>query len=184
MELIHHATLHGRVRLTTYEQTNPALPVIDIEQDNVLCSSGLTALLQGILWSSIEDVNASIGSPFSTTYIAPVYGAIGTGSNVQTAVTDTILVTETTRVPVSNAGYTAANQLGTGAIQWLFLFPTPAATLSITEVGVFVQASAAPSEPVASSNPYGSLLDHAAVNPAVTQTTTQLLTLSVTINIA
>jgi hypothetical protein len=175
--------MHGHMVVQTFD-SDTLLPCERVESDNVICAAGLTVLLAGLLWSSIEDQNANMGNPFNVTYVAPIYGAIGTGQSLDvngnptgpptTSVTDTALVNEVSRVTATQAGFTAASSTGTGSLQWLFLFPAPTTNLTITEAGVFTQAQ--------NITANGSLLDHAVINPFVTQTASQLLTLSVTLN--
>jgi hypothetical protein len=156
-----------------------------VEADNIMCVNGLTQMIQAMLWSSIADQNANMGSPYDATFMYPVYGAIGTGTVTNTgppinssnppAATDTTLIIEQARTIVASAGATNASIGGDPEIVWSFLFGAPVAPATITEAGVFLCAT------IAVNN--GFLLDHALISPTVAQSTSQLLTLTVDITV-
>ena len=115
-----------------------------------------------------------MGSPFSATDMTPVYGAIGTAATTPTQA-DIQLGTEAARVIVVASGSVPATSSANAALILSFLFPLPASTITVSEAGVFVSAS--------STANAGWLLDHSLISPTVAQTTTQLLTMNVTLSI-
>lgn len=193
MNISEHAGLHGRIAVATYEmrpeweglsyskllsKIEGSEPVERVEVQNVLCVNGLGILVSAINWSAIEDQNANMGSPFSTTYLAPIYGAVGTG-NTAVVDTDTKLTTESTNTvrAIAIAGATsAASHSNPATVAWSFIFGLPVSgSTVVAEAGVFVQATATADS--------GSILDHALISPTVTQTSTQILTVVATFSV-
>ncbi len=179
-------SMHGRVRVATWNPYSWERPVNTVNGENIICASGLSLLATAIIWSSIEDQNVNMGQPFQLTYAAPIYGALGTGTGTP-ADTDTALYAEAGRAVVTAAGTTAASHGVPANISWLFLFPTPSAAVTITEVGVFFQATASVGGSYGGGGTYvsggGSLFDHSVLANSITQATTEMLTLSVTVTI-
>jgi hypothetical protein len=144
-------------------------------------------LVAALVWSGVEDQNANIGSPFSPTFLAPMWGAVGIGTVTNTTTpingsnpavqADTTLISEVARAVVSAGGSTAATGSNNPTVTWLFLIPAPVSNISITEAGIFVGGTAT------STLGTGQLLDHAILSAPVAQTTAQLATLSVSITI-
>ena len=146
----------------------------EVEADNTMCVNGLTQMIQALLWSSIADQNANMGSPYDATFMYPIYGAIGTSATSPLS-TDVNLTVEEARTICASAGTTNASSGGNPQIVWAFLFGAPGGNQTIAEAGVFLCATATPNN--------GFLLDHALISPTVSQTTSQLLTLTVDITI-
>ncbi len=154
---------------------------------NIMCINGLTVLVAALVWSGVEDQNANIGSPYSPTFLAPMWGAVGVGTVTNTTApingstpavqADTTLISEVARAVVSAGGSTAAGSATAATVTWLFLIPAPVSNISITEAGIFVGGTAT------STPGSGQLLDHAILSAPVAQTTAQIATLSVQIAI-
>ena len=174
--------LRGRVLATTYQWRGDYERSLTCEPDetrvshNILCDNGLTLLTSAIAWSCGEDQNANMGAPMPSAgiYAAPIYGAIGTGTGTP-AGHDATLFTENSRGVVTGAGYAAAYYPSPALFSWLFLFPIPTTALTISECGVFFQATATPAS--------GQLFNHALISPTITQSTTQIFTLNISIAI-
>lgn len=143
------------------------------ENHNVMCYSGLSQMVSAINWAAIQDQNNNMGSPFSTTYMTPMYGAVGTGSP-SPSFADVKLQTEYARNVVSSAGITNGTSGFNPSVIWLFLLSPPAVQQTITEAGVFLVASSTVNS--------GLMLDHS-VFTGITWSTTQLLTLSLTLSL-
>lgn len=146
----------------------------EVEADNIMCVNGLSQMIQSLLWSSIADQNANMGSPYDATFMYPIYGAIGTDATTPTS-TDTQLTAEEARAICASAGMTNASVGGNPQLVWSFLFPAPGSNQTIAEAGVFLCAT--------STVNIGLLLDHALISPTVSQSTSQLLTLTVDITV-
>lgn len=202
MELVVHEHKHlsGHMILRTHtlrpgwKDMNPhellrLLEVADadqhVEADNIMCVNGLSQMIQSLLWASIADQNANMGSPYDATYMYPVYGAIGTGTVTNLtppingsnppAATDSTLITEQARTIIASGGTTNASVGGNPEIVWSFLFAAPVSPQTISEAGVFLCATSTVNN--------GFLLDHALITPTVAQSTSQLLTLTVDITV-
>ena len=145
-----------------------------VEADNIMCVNGLSQMIQAMLWASIADQNANMGTPYDATFMYPIYGAVGTGVTAPTAA-DVQLTTEEARAVCASGGATNASVGGDPQIVWSFLFPAPGSAQVIAEAGVFLCATAAANN--------GFLLDHALIVPTVAQSTAQMLTLTVDITI-
>lgn len=182
--------LRGTVKLATYEMLPewdgldfPTIatllvgqtPVEEATAHNTLCNVGLDVLVQAIMWAGIVDQNVNMGSPFSYSDLTAMYGAIGTGNigGTPAAATDTQLLTEYERAVVVSAGVTSGFSTFNPSVTWQFLLGATGSATTITECGIFVNASSAANS--------GALLNHAAVS--VSQSTTQLVSLAVQITV-
>lgn len=183
--------LRGTVKLATYEMQPewdaldfPTIatllaqqtPVEEVTARNTLCNAGLNALVQAIMWDGIVDQNSNMGTPFSYFDLTPMYGAIGNAVSPTPAQTDTQLTAEIAtygRAVVVAAGVTSGFSTFNPSVTWQFLLPVNPAGASITECGIFANASSAANS--------GSLLNHAAVS--ITQSVSQLVSLVVTITV-
>jgi hypothetical protein len=119
------------------------------------------------VWSGIQDQAASLGVT-SATYLTPLYGAVGSGAGT-VAAADTQLFTELARQTVGAGASTPATPTITAQATWLFYFSSPAVTWTVTEAGVFANASATANS--------GTLIDHWAFSPNVTVSTSNTLIL-------
>lgn len=145
------------------------------EGDNVMCTQGVTALAGALVWSGIQDQATALGVT-SPTYLTPLYGAIGNGTApVTVAASDTALAAEVSRTTVGAGASIPASATLPSQLTWLFYFAQPASTLSLTEAGVFVNASATASA--------GTLLDHWAFSPVITVPTTDTVLLQASFTI-
>lgn len=182
-------SIYGRLSLTVVdtewfnanrEDTDLMLAVPDdvIEDqrigDNTMCIGGLTVLVGAIAWSGIQDQAANLGVTVPT-YLTPLYGAVGSGTG-STANTDTQLFSELGRVTVGAGASTPATASISGQTTWLFYFSSPATTWTITEAGVFTNASATTNS--------GSMLDHFLFSPNVTLPSTNTLILQTSFSFA
>ena len=239
-----NVSLRGHMTLSVYDEY-PGMPVAQSEAHNILCNIGLNSMLNALVWASVNDQVANMGTIISYSDMTPLYGAVGTGgvttiasgsngltlpqgtiavasvtgfpnagtltivdsltdtvtyTGTQTtptpaftgctggtgvlttgnsvtyvpAATDTSLCIETARNFVASTGTTVAFSTFNPSFSWLFILPSLGASQTITEAGVFVNAT----EDVADGSP---LLDHAMLSPAISQSSSQLVTLLVTI---
>jgi hypothetical protein len=136
------------------------------EGDNTMCINGVSAIASALVWSGIQDQATSLG--VTSTYLTPLYGAVGSGTG-SVANTDTQLFTELGRQTVGAGAATPATPTLSAQTTWLFYFPQPASTWTVTEAGVFANASATANS--------GILMDHYVVSPSVTVTTANTLIL-------
>lgn len=81
--------LKGRIRLSVREARSGLL-VAERDVSNVMCTVGLNYLAQAALWSAVEDQNAAMGSPFTATTMAPIYGAVGSSATSTFTLASTI----------------------------------------------------------------------------------------------
>ncbi len=161
--------LRGRLTLTAL---HPDGSVADRrEGDNVVCTTGYSALAAALVWSGIEDQAANLGVT-AATYLTPLYGAVGSGAGTPVKA-DTTLFSELGRQAVSGGGATPASSTIAAAATWLFYFPSPASTWTVTEAGLFAGATSASGS--------GSMIDHWAFSPTLTLPTTQTLVLQVSL---
>lgn len=135
--------------------------------ENIVCTAGYTQIAAALVWAGIQDQASTLGIT-APTFLTPLYGAVGSGAGT-VAKADTALFTELSRQPVGAAGSTPASVSVAAAATWLFYFPNPAATWTVTEAGVFAGAT--------STVNGGSMMDHWAFSPSVTVTTAESLIL-------
>lgn len=165
-------SIHGRLSLSVID---PDGAVVDYrEGDNVTCIAGLTAIAAALVWSGIEDQAANLGVT-APTYLTPLYGAVGSGTGTP-ANTDTQLFSELSRVTVSAGASSPATPSINALTAWQFYFPQPLTTWTVTEAGVFANATGAANA--------GTMLDHWAFSPSVTVPTINTLLLQVLFSIA
>lgn len=120
------------------------------EGPNITCTNGLSAFAAALVWSGIQDQAASLGVT-TATYLTPLYGAVGSGTGT-VAASDTALFAELGRVTVGAGAYTPAAPSVAALCTWLFYFPSPPSTWTVTEAGVFANATG--------TSGSGTLLDH------------------------
>lgn len=169
--------IRGHFVFTTYDADGNK--VNEGRGDNTMCAVGLTTLAQVINYFGVLDQNSNMGNPFVYQDLTPIYGAIGTGATTPTD-SDTQLTSEVAapngRNIVYAGGTSPASGGGTDATwTWNFFFGIPSGSIVIAECGVFVNAT--------STINSGTLLDHSLITPAVTQTTAETATLSITFSI-
>lgn len=141
------------------------------EGANVMCTNGFTALAAALVWSGIQDQAASLGVT-SPTYLTPLYGAVGSGGGTPVK-SDTQLFAELGRQTVGAGAASMATPSIAAEATWLFYFPQPGTTWTVTEAGLFANATSAANS--------GTMVDHWAFSPNVTVLTTDTLLLQVSL---
>lgn len=164
--------LHGRLSLTVLDADGIVKDYR--EGDNVMCTAGLTAIAQSLVWSGIEDQAGNIGVT-TATYLTPLWGAVGSGTGTVDAA-DTQLFTELSRQTVGAGASTPATPSINAQTTWLFYFPSPGTTWTVTEAGVFANASSTANS--------GTMMDHWLFSPTVTVTTSDTLILQANFSVA
>lgn len=145
------------------------------EGDNVMCTNGVTMLAAALVWSGIQDQAANLGVT-TPTYLTPLYGAIGNATApVTVAAADTVLTAEYARTTVGAGASVPSTPSIPAQLTWLFYLPQPSSTLTVTEAGVFLNASATAGS--------GTLLDHWAFSPTITVPTTDTCLLQASFSI-
>lgn len=139
--------------------------------DNVVTTNGYTALAAALVWSGIEDQAAELGVT-SPTYLTPLYGAVGSGAGTP-AKADVELFAELGRETIGAGASSPATSSIAAYATWLFYFPSPAATWTVTEAGLFAQATSATNS--------GVMLDHWAFSPTVSVPSTDTLLLQISL---
>jgi hypothetical protein len=135
------------------------------EGDNVMCTTGWTVLAAAMVWAGLQDQASNLGLP-SGTFLTPLYGAVGSGSGTPVK-SDTQLYSELSRQTVGAGASSPATASIAAETTWLFYYPSPATTWTVTEAGLFALASSAVNS--------GSMVDHWAFSPAVSVPTTDSL---------
>lgn len=172
MELKSGIGIKGRLSITTFDLDGN---VVDHrEGDNVTCTNGLTVIAASLVWSGIQDIAGNIGVTTST-YLTPLWGAIGTGVGT-VAAADTALFSEYSRIQVGAGGSIPATPSINAQATWQFYFPQPSTNQTITEAGVFANAT--------STGGSGTMMDHWAFSPTVSFTTANTLLLQVSFSIS
>lgn len=168
--------IKGRLSLTVLDEDEN---VVDFrEGDNVMCTTGLTIIASALVWSGIQDQAANLGVT-TPTYLTPLWGAVGSGSGT-VAASDTLLFNELGRQTVGAGASTPATPTINSQTTWLFYFPSPATTWTVTEAGVFANGTSSAASVVNA----GFMLDHWAVSPSVTVSTSNTLILQANFTIA
>lgn len=168
--------IHGHLSLTVLDDDKN---VVDFrEGDNIMCTAGLTVLASSLVWSGIQDQAAALGVT-TPTYLTPLWGAVGSGAGT-VAASDTLLFNELGRETVGAGASAPATPSINAQTTWLFYFPSPPTTWTVTEAGVFANGSSNP----ATVTSAGFLIDHWAFSPSVTVTTANTLILQASFTIA
>jgi hypothetical protein len=169
LELSDGIPLRGRLSLSVIR---PDGTVRDRrEGSNVVCTTGYTALAAALVWSGIQDQAPALGVT-SPTYLTPLWGAVGSGSGTP-AKSDTALFAELGRQTVGAGASSPATPSVTAGATWLFYFPQPAVTWTVTEAGAFAGGTSASGS--------GAMLDHWAFSPVITVPVTDSLILEVSL---
>lgn len=140
---------------------------------NVMCTAGFTALAAALVWSGLQDQAASLGVT-TATYLTPLWGAVGSGAATP-AKSDTALVTELGRQTVGAGASSPATGGIAAEATWLFYFPQPGSTWTVTEAGLFAGGN--------STAGSGTMVDHWAFSPSVSVPTTDTLILEVSLGL-
>lgn len=141
------------------------------EGDNLICTNGFTVLAAALVWSGIKDQASALGITTGSD-LTPLYGAVGSGGG-SPAKSDTQLFAELGRQTVGAGAASPATPTIASQATWMFYFPSPATTWTVTEAGLFANA--------ASTANSGTMVDHWAFSPSVTVPTTDTLLLQVSI---
>jgi hypothetical protein len=141
------------------------------EGENVVCTTGYSQIAAALVWAGIQDQAVNLGTT-TPTYLTPLYGAVGSGAGTP-AKADTQLFTELGRESVGAAGSTPASSTVAAAATWLFYFPNPTSTWTVTEAGVFAGAASAANS--------GTMMDHWAFSPSVPVPTSDSLILQLSL---
>lgn len=141
------------------------------EGDNVMCTSGYGALAAALVWSGLQDQAANLGLT-SSTYLTPLYGAVGSGTGTPLK-SDTALFTELGRQTVGAGASNPASASIAAYATWLFYFTSPATTWTVAEAGLFAGAT--------STTNSGTMIDHWSFSPTVTVPTTDSLLLEISL---
>lgn len=180
--------IHGRLALTVLDTDwarahrrdpaalarPPAAAVHDRrEGDNVMCTVGLGSIAAALVWSGLQDQAAALGVT-TPTYLTPLWGAVGSGSGT-VAKSDTQLFSELGRTTVGAGASSPATASINASAAWLFYFGQPPSTWTITEAGVFAQATSAAGA--------GMLLDHWAFSPSVSVPTADTVILQASFSV-
>jgi hypothetical protein len=140
---------------------------------NVVCTAGYTAIAAALVWAGIQDQAANLGVT-SPTFLSPLYGAAGSGSGIP-AKSDTALFSELGRQTVGAGASSPATPSVAAEATYLFYFPQPPVTWTVTEAGLFANAT--------STAGSGTMVDHWAFSPSITCPTTDSLLLQVSLGL-
>lgn len=143
------------------------------EGDNLICTNGFSVLAAALVWSGIQDQASALGVT-TPTYLTPLYGAVGSGAGVP-AKSDTQLSAELGRQTVGAGAASPATPSIAAQATWLFYFPQPGTTWTVTEAGIFANATSTANS--------GTMVDHWAFSPSVTVPTTDTLLCQVTLQL-
>lgn len=169
LDAIEHAELHGHLKLTVRNECGRV--VDEREGDNVICTTGFTAIAAALVWSGLQDQATNLGITTST-YLTPLYGALGSGAGTPVK-SDTQLFSELGRTTVSGGGSTPATSTIAGLSSWLFFFSNPPTNWTVTEAGIFAGATSTANS--------GSMVDHWSFSPSVSVLTTNTTILQVSL---
>lgn len=139
--------------------------------ENLVTTSGFSQIAAALVWAGMQDQAAGLGIT-TPTYLTPLYGAVGSGTGTPTKA-DTALGAELGRQQVGGAGSTPASPTTPSAATWMFYFPNPPVTWTVTEAGVFAGATSAAGS--------GTLVDHWMFSPVLTVPPTDSLLLQVSL---
>lgn len=168
--------IHGRLSLTVLDEDEQ---IVDYrEGDNVMCTAGLTVLASALVWSGIQDQAAALGVT-TPSYLTPLWGAVGSGVGT-VAPSDVLLFNELGRQTVGAGASSPATPSINALCTWLFYFPQPTSTWTVTEAGVFANGSSN----ATNTSTAGVMLDHWAFSPSVTVSPANTLILQASFTIA
>ena len=155
MVLNEHVRVRGRLSLSAIR---PDGTVRDQRAgENIMCTNGFTALAAALVWSGIQDQAGALGIT-TATYLTPLWGAVGSGAGIP-AESDTALFSELGRQTVGAGASSPATPSVAAEATWLFYFPQPLSTWTVTEAGLFAAGTSAAGS--------GTLVDHWAFSPSV-----------------
>jgi hypothetical protein len=161
--------LAGRLKLVVADRWGRV--VDEREGDNVICTTGYTAIAAALTWSGLQDQAANLGV-VSATYLTPLFGAVGSGAGTP-AKADTQLFAELGRQTVGAGAASPATPSVAAEAVWQFYFPQPPAAWTVTEAGLFAAATSTANS--------GTMLDHWAFSPSLSVSTSNTLLLQVSL---
>lgn len=168
--------IHGHLTLTVLRPDGTVRDRRD--GDNVMCTAGLTAIAGALAWSGIQDQAANLGVT-QATYLTPLWGAVGSGAGTVSP-SDTALFAELGRQSVGAGASSPATASLAAQVTWLFYFPNPPVTWTVTEAGVFANGTS----DATSTSTAGTLIDHWAFSPTLTVPTSDTLILQAAFSLA
>lgn len=139
--------------------------------DNVVCTTGYTALAAALVWAGLQDQATNLGVQ-NPTYLTPLYGAVGSGSGTPVKA-DTQLFAELGRQVVGAGASSPATGSIAAEATWSFYFPVPPVTWTVTEAGIFAGATSGANS--------GSMVDHWAFSPSISVGTADSLILQISL---
>lgn len=142
------------------------------EGDNVMCTNGLSVFAAALMSAGIQDQQGNTG--IAPTWPTPLWGAVGDGTGTPSA-SDTELFAELSRQIVSAGGSTPASGSIAALATWLFYFPPPPVDWTVTEAGVFANASSTANS--------GTLIDHWVFAPTLSVPATDTLILETSFSV-
>ena len=140
--------------------------------DNIMCTAGWSALAAAMVWSGVQDQAANLGLT-SSTFLTPLYGAVGNGSGTPVK-SDTQLYAELSRQTVGAGASSPATASIPAESTWLFYYPSPLTAWTVTEAALFANATSTVNS--------GSMVDHWAFSPTVAVSTTNSLILEISLS--
>lgn len=169
VELTEHVPIRGHLSVTVLDADGSV--VQRRAGDNIICTSGYTALAAALVWSGIQDQAANLGLTTAAD-LTPLWGAVGSGSGTP-AKADIALFSELARQTAGAGASSPATSSVAAQTTWLFYFPPPSTTWTVTEAGVFAGGT--------STEGTGSMMDHWTFSPAVSVSTSNSLILQVSL---
>lgn len=161
--------IHGHLTLT---RIGPDGKVLEQRAgENLVTTNGFSQIAAALVWSGIEDQAPTLGIT-SATFLAPLYGAVGSSTTTPTK-TDARLGAELGRATVGGAGSTPASSTVAAAATFVFYLPNPPVTWTVTEAGIFAGATTTANS--------GTLLDHWQFSPTLTVSTSDSLILQMSL---
>lgn len=161
-------SVRGTARPTPGRLWTPESAAVDehFHGTNLITTAGYTALCQALVWSGLQDQASLLGLSAANTYtfLTPLWGAVGSGTSVTPAKADTQLAVELGRNTIGSGASLPASSALAAATVWQFFFPQPATSWTVTEAGVFANATSAVNT--------GTLLNHLLITPNVVIPTT------------
>jgi hypothetical protein len=140
---------------------------------NVTCTAGLSAFAAALVWSGVQDQAPALGYT-TPVFLTPLYGAVGNGTGTASA-SDTALINEIARTTVGAGAASPATSSIAALADFLFFFPPPVSSWTVTEAGAFGLAT--------STSGSGTLLDHYFLASPVTVTSPDSALLQVALSV-
>jgi hypothetical protein len=184
-----HLSLHARITVSAVDSRwlaanrgnvpalrNPPDEVVHGRDsgDNVTCTAGLSAFASALVWSGVQDQAPALGYT-TPVFLTPLFGAVGNGTGTASA-SDTALINEIARTTVGAGAASPATSSIAALADFLFFFPPPVSSWTVTEAGAFGLAT--------STSGSGTLLDHYMLASPVTVVSPDSALLQVALSVA